>query len=159
MKKWSFALNAFRFIPRLGGSCLAGFTLCSLLGSPLLQANYSEHSAAIEMAVQMQAENGIDKTVVLDILARAETEQRILDSMANAAEKTKTWTAYRESFLSPIRISKGAEFMREHGALLADTEASTGVPAEIITAILGVETNYGGYTGKANVLNALDPGI
>ncbi|MGB1192664.1 MAG: lytic murein transglycosylase B, partial [Pseudomonadales bacterium] len=92
---------------------------------------------------------------VKSILSEADTEQRILDSMTNAAEKTKTWTAYRRSFLSPVRIAQGVKFLAKHQQTFDEVEQKYGVPREIITAILGVETNYGGYTGKASVLDAL----
>jgi membrane-bound lytic murein transglycosylase B len=45
--------------------------------------------------------------------------------------------------------------MQKHSETLARAERDYGVPPEIITAIIGVETNYGGYTGKASVLNSL----
>ena len=34
-------------------------------------------------------------------------------------------------------------------------QARTGVPAEIIVSIIGVETSYGGFTGKTRVIDAL----
>ena len=42
-----------------------------------------------------------------------------------------------------------------HGATLARAEQVYGVPAEIIVAIIGVETSYGGNTGRHRVLDAL----
>jgi membrane-bound lytic murein transglycosylase B len=45
--------------------------------------------------------------------------------------------------------------MREHADLLNRAQAEYGVPAEVITAIIGVETNYGGNLGRHRVLDAL----
>lgn len=118
-------------------------------------ADYSNHPAAQALIDGLVSEHGFTAEQVKAVLAEADTEQRILDSMTNAAEKTKTWTAYRRSFLSPIRITQGVKFLAEYDSVLDQVEQQYGVPREIITAILGVETNYGGYTGKASVLDAL----
>ncbi len=135
--------------------------LLSLLGIFLVllasgaKADYRHHPSAAAVISTLVDEHHFTAEQVNTILGQAETEQRILDSMTNAAEKTKTWTAYRNSFLSAFRITKGAEFMITHKKTFDQVEQEYGVPREMITAILGVETNYGGYTGKTRVLNAL----
>src|SRR5690606_8530157 len=43
----------------------------------------------------------------------------------------------------------------QNRAKLAKVEADTGVPAEVIVAIIGVETSYGANTGRYSVLDAL----
>jgi membrane-bound lytic murein transglycosylase B len=53
------------------------------------------------------------------------------------------------------RIADGRTFLATHRAALAKVEADTGVPAELIVAIIGVETNYGKITGSYRVLDAL----
>ena len=136
--------------------CLPRLILLGVLSqSATVFADYSEHPAAQALIDGLVSEHGFTVAQVKTVLAEADTEQRILDSMTNAAEKTKTWTAYRRSFLSPIRITQGVKFLAKHQQTFDQVEQQYGVPREIITAILGVETNYGGYTGKASVLDAL----
>ena len=53
------------------------------------------------------------------------------------------------------REREGVEFFHRHRAALSRAQAETGVPAEIIVAIIGVETYYGGNIGKTPVLDAL----
>lgn len=137
-------------------SRLTELLLISVLFLPTqASADYSEHPAAQTLIDGLVSEHGFTVEQVKAVLAEADTEQRILDSMTNAAEKTKTWTAYRRSFLSPIRITQGVKFLAQYHSVFDQVEQQYGVPREIITAILGVETNYGGYTGKASVLDAL----
>ncbi len=66
-----------------------------------------------------------------------------------------TWDSYRKIFLTEARISAGAKFWQEHAALLERAEKTYGVPAEVIVAILGVETFYGRNTGDTPALDAL----
>ena len=46
-------------------------------------------------------------------------------------------------------------FFAEHRETLARAERELGVPAEIIVAIIGVETCYGRITGSYRVIDAL----
>ena len=57
--------------------------------------------------------------------------------------------------MTPQRIADGRKFLAEHRDALAKVEADTGVPAEMIVAIIGVETSYGRITGNYRVLDAL----
>jgi membrane-bound lytic murein transglycosylase B len=69
--------------------------------------------------------------------------------------KPKNWQAYRERFIEPVRINAGVDFWNQHADALARAEAQYGVPAEIIVAIIGVETVYGRNTGRFRVLDVL----
>src|SRR5699024_4420708 len=53
------------------------------------------------------------------------------------------------------RIDRGLQFWQENQAALQRAEQTYGVPAEIIVAIIGVETIYGGNTGSYRVIDAL----
>ena len=118
-------------------------------------ADYSQHPKAADVIQKLVSKHGFERKSVLKILKLAETEPRILKSMKNAAEKTKTLTAYKASFLVQSRIDAGVVFYDKHQKILLAAEERFGVDPLVIVAILGVETNYGTYTGKANVLNAL----
>src|SRR5688500_10176573 len=88
------------------------------------------------------------------VLAKATIRDSIVNAMSRPAE-AKPWRDYRPIFISQSRIDGGRAFLAAHRDELAKAEARYGVPAEIITAILGVETSYGGNTGKYPVVDAL----
>jgi len=58
-------------------------------------------------------------------------------------------------FISQARIDGGRAFLAAHREELLRVQARTGVPAEIIVAIIGVETSYGKNAGSYRVLDAL----
>ena len=58
-------------------------------------------------------------------------------------------------FLSPARVEGGVAFWRDNAAALARAQTEFGVPAEVIVAIIGVETFYGRNTGSYRVIDAL----
>jgi membrane-bound lytic murein transglycosylase B len=67
----------------------------------------------------------------------------------------KNWRVYRSRFIDPIRISAGVKFWQDNRETLARAELETGVPAEIIVGVVGVETIYGQQMGTFRVLDAL----
>lgn len=87
-------------------------------------------------------------------IAGATYQQSIIDAMTRPAE-AKPWRDYRPIFLTDQRIEQGAAFWKEHEALLTRAEQELKVPAQIITAIIGVETYYGRHMGTHKVLDAL----
>ena len=89
------------------------------------------------------------------IIGQAEKQQKIIDSMNSPAEFTWTWERYRKLFIEPKRIKNGKLFIKNNFETLERAEAQFGVPKEVITAILGVETRYGKIMGTYRVLDAL----
>ena len=127
----------------------------AILSSGVVHADYSQHPKAATFLASTVDQYGLSGQQVIDALKAAETEPKNLVSMKKSAEKTKTWAQYRKSFVTPLRVDLGHQFIQKHGDLLKKAEQEYGVSAFVIAAILGVETNYGGYTGNVSVLNAL----
>ena len=67
----------------------------------------------------------------------------------------KNWLAYRKRFIEPVRLKAGRAFWDENQVFLSQVEQDSGVPAEIIVAIIGIETIYGRQTGNFRVKDVL----
>ena len=117
-------------------------------------ADYEDHPRAEEL-VQRLLPHGYTREEVLDILDEAEKIPKLVEAEKKSAEKVRTWADYRPIFLNKSRINNGVKFMRDYGSTLDRAENEFGVPRQVITAIIGVETLYGGYTGKNRILDAL----
>ena len=126
-----------------------------LILSNAIFANYSEHPEAQDVIETLVTEYGFDESYVAQILQTAKKQDKILQSMSSPAEFTWTWDRYRKLFLEEKRISNGKKFIRENSALFDRVENEFGVPKEIITSILGVETRYGKIMGSYRVLDSL----
>jgi len=98
---------------------------------------------------------GVDANAVRAGLAQAQFKQNIIDAMNRPAEAVRPWRDYRPIFLTQARIDGGRAFYAQYRADLDRIAAQTGVPAEIIVAIIGVETQYGANAGKYRALDAL----
>ena len=98
---------------------------------------------------------GVDRQRIRDVLAGAAHKQSIIDAMSRPAEAVRPWRDYRPIFINDARISGGKAFYAENREALDRVAAETGVPAEYIVAIIGVETSYGRITGNHRVVDAL----
>jgi membrane-bound lytic murein transglycosylase B len=104
---------------------------------------------------EMVRVHGFTRAEVTRTLYQAELRKPILEAISRPAEKRLNWSEYRAIFVTPARIDGGVNFWRDNAETLARAEREYGVPPEIIVAILGVETRYGGFTGGHRVLDAL----
>lgn len=118
-------------------------------GQPLIQR--ADVQAFIR---EMAARHGFNAAQLRTTFSRAQAQPSIITAMSKPAE-AKPWYAYREIFVNPKRIQGGVRFWRTHAAALARAEQVYGVPPQIVVAIIGVETQYGGNMGKHRVFEAL----
>jgi len=118
-------------------------------------ANYGEREDVRQFIEQMAAKHGFDAARLQELFSQVEKKDWVLEAIARPAEKTRTWAEYRSIFITDERIDRGRAFLRAHRDALARAEQTYGVPAEIIAAIIGVETFYGTRSGNTRVLDSL----
>lgn len=131
------------------------FLWVTTLGVPAATASAEALDARLSPLVDRVAlDTGQAPNELRAWLAQAEIRQEIIDAISDPAEALP-WHRYRQIFLNEQRIDAGVAFWDEHQATLERAEREFGVPAAIITAIIGVETLYGTHTGRHRVLDAL----
>lgn len=119
-------------------------------------ANFSQSQEVNTFIDAMVARNGFDRSALQALLNQVRYLDKVLQLIKPAASvKNKNWQTYRSRFVEPQRIALGVAFWDQHAVALQRAEIQYGVPAEIIVAILGVETVYGRDTGHFRVLDAL----
>ena len=133
------------------------FSLLMLLSSSLNASvgPYANHEKALSLMDEMVREHGFQRDELVKLFGEAERKEKILEAIARPAEKTLEWSEYRKIFLTTNRIEQGRAFIKKYSEHLQRAEKQLGVPKEIITAIIGVETFYGKHKGTHRVLDAL----
>ena len=116
--------------------------------------DYSDRET-VQSVIEAAQKEGVDAAWSRDLIDAAQRQQSILDAIARPAEKTKPWYEYREIFLTDRRIREGIAFWDAHADTLRVVTDRTGVPPEVMVAIIGVETYYGRITGSYRVIDAL----
>jgi membrane-bound lytic murein transglycosylase B len=116
---------------------------------------YIAHSEARAFIDEMMARHDFSRDELTAIFSQAQRREDILKLMSRPAEKRLAWYEYRKIFLTQSRIDGGVAFWNQHAEILDKAERELGVDAQVIVAIIGVETRYGGNTGSHRVLDAL----
>lgn len=127
--------------------------LYTILAAPFA-AEKQDKKIQAAFITKMVNNHQFDKTELEKLFASVEIKQNILKAMSSPAEGLP-WYQYRKIFLTRSRIDGGVKFWKENQETLTAVEKKYGVPAEIIIAIIGVETRYGGNTGNHRVIDAL----
>ncbi len=135
----------------------ASLPLVAVAATPsAASASYAQREDVQVFISEMQARHGLDPEQLIALFRKTKPLPTVLKAIAPPADPgIRSWAAYRQRFIEPRRIAAGLEFWRRHAATLAKAEALTGVPAEIIVAIVGIETFYGRHLGRFDSFAAL----
>ena len=128
---------------------------CFFTASSAWASSFYDHPKAQGVIEELVEDHGLDKTKLVNWLKQGKVLKSTVKNLAKPAEKTKKLKEYAPLFVEPNSIKKGQAFYKKHEATLLRAQKEFGVPASIITAIIGIETRYGTYTGKSGTFNAL----
>ena len=105
----------------------------------------------------MVAEHGFDRAALEEVFAGLRENTSVVDLIKppETGGRKVYWSEYRGRHVTVRNVANGVLFARRHAEALARAEEAYGVPGEIVTAIMGVETRYGTYTGDYTTLEAL----
>ncbi len=98
---------------------------------------------------------GIEAGVFDAAFARAGFLPKVIERDRNQSEFTLSMGAYLGRAASDTRVENGREKAREQARTLAAIEREYGVPAHIVTAVWGMESNYGSNRGDMHLISAL----
>ncbi len=107
-----------------------------------------------EFIDEMVAKHQFRRAELVELFARAEHRPDIIAAITKPAT-LKPWPEYRAAFVNAKRVKLGVAFWAKYEKTLQRAEQEYGVPAEIIVAIIGVETIYGQNAGTFRTLDAL----
>lgn len=129
------------------------FALTAVFSAPVSQA-LEENGVVNDFIGRMVKEHQFDENKLRQLFRSVEIKDTILSAIASPAE-AMDWYQYRKIFMTDARIDGGVAFWKENEAVLRAVEQEYGVAAEIIIAIIGVETRYGAHVGSYRVIDAL----
>lgn len=134
----------------VGISAITGVCMSSVLYASV----FSKRPEVIKFIEEVEQTHKIDKKHAMKVLSKVESSPEIIQRMITPYEALN-WEKYKALFLTEKKINGGVDFWNKHAASLKQAEETYGVPAEIIVAIIGVESTYGQNHGKYPVIQAL----
>jgi len=136
-------------------STLTACAAALLATLPATASALDEQREDVQAFIQQMADrHGFAALELGQLFTRVESRPSIVTAISRPAEKTRPWHEYRALFLTERRIARGVETARQQADALRQA-AELGVPAQVMLAIVGVETFYGEITGKHRVIDAL----
>lgn len=128
---------------------------------PLKQTEEETPEASFNYNLQQLLEHlSRSQGIPLEVLQTSFIDTRTIPSIRKlvlppSSTFKKNWLAYQKRFIEPVRIKAGRTFFLENQTYLNKVAQDTGVPPEIIAAIIGIETIYGRQMGNFRVKDAL----
>jgi membrane-bound lytic murein transglycosylase B len=127
------------------------------------EISYDKDPEVLAWVDRVNQKYAIDKKELIRALSEVQNREKILNAMDPTILNPdnprlipkKNWQRYLANVLDVRRIAEGRDFMMQHRELLDRAYLTYGVPPEIITALIGIETRYGAYTGRFYVFDAL----
>jgi lytic murein transglycosylase len=82
-------------------------------------------------------------------------DQRIVNIDRGQRVFNQTFIEFSGRMVAAYRIQRGGQLIQQYGNVFARAQQQYGVPAAVITAFWGLESDFGGNLGKEKVLPAL----
>ncbi|MEX1081720.1 MAG: lytic murein transglycosylase [Halofilum sp. (in: g-proteobacteria)] len=100
-------------------------------------------------------ERATDHGVSADALAAVEPIEQVLELDRDQPEFTTTLADYLGRRVTDARVEQGRALIEEHKTLLDALYREYGVPPRYLVAFWGLETDFGSYTGRTPILDAV----
>ncbi len=123
--------------------------------TPAELSGYAQRDDVRAFIDEMVDAQGFERADLVRWLGQARYQPRIVAAMQRPIVAPPKWYEYAPGLLGAARIDGGVAFYRSHAEALERAEREYGVPAEVIVAIIGIETFYGRNVGSHRVLDAL----
>ena len=98
---------------------------------------------------------GISQATLDQALSGVQPIDRVIELDRRQPEFTMTFAGYLSHVVNPGRVKAGRRQLATHRRLLREVSARFGVPAPVVVAMWGIESDFGRLTGGFQVVPAL----
>jgi membrane-bound lytic murein transglycosylase B len=125
-----------------------------LMTAEAIRAAATNFHACLEALWPEAARRGVSRAIFEAQTAALTPDLRIMDLLDAQPEFTKAIWDYLDLLVSEDRIQNGRAVLASHRAVFDAVEKAYGVDRHVITAIWGVESNYGTQVGQRPVVRS-----
>jgi lytic murein transglycosylase len=137
----------------------AGLLSAALVTGPTMAAERCRNTGNFDQWVAQFKKDALAQGISPKVLAAASPElifdESVIKRDSGQGVFQRTFLDFAKRLLANPRIPNGINKIKEHRALFARIEKTYGVPAEVITAVWGLESDYGALFGKFKILPSL----
>jgi membrane-bound lytic murein transglycosylase B len=128
---------------------------CLVFLSTSVFANSGSFDDFLDQVRKSAIEQGVSKSTIDQAFSGLTPNLDILKSDSSQAEFSQNFWHYFNKRVTKTRINNGNDTLNQNASLLNTTSQKYGVPAHVIVAFLGLESNYGNYMGKEILIQSL----
>ncbi|MDB4056902.1 lytic murein transglycosylase [Candidatus Thioglobus sp.] len=100
-------------------------------------------------------EQGVSKSTIDKAFFELTPRPSAIASDKAQAEFNQNFWHYVNKRVNKVRLNNGKDTLKNNASLLSKTSEKYGVPAYVIVAFLGLESNYGNYMGNESLIRSL----
>lgn len=128
--------------------------LLFILSTHSFAASFATRPEVKTLVEELHADYGLNKEQTTKYFSQIESNPEVITRITTPYEALP-WKQYKKLFINNKKIQGGVKFWQDYQDTLSKAEQKYGVPAELIVAIIGIESAYGQNSGKFPVLEAL----
>ena len=129
--------------------------ICLFLLSTSIFANSHSFEDFLSNVRQIAIEQGVSKSTIDKAFFELSPNLDILEADGKQAEFSQNFWHYINKRVNQTRLNNGYDTLKQNSSLLNKTTQQYGVPAYILVSFLGIESNYGHFTGNHNLVRSL----
>ncbi|MAI97310.1 MAG: lytic transglycosylase [Rhodobacteraceae bacterium] len=133
---------------------LIAFQGSHALGSTLVNCG-GDYKIFLKDIGSKAIQRGVDKNAVSLALKYSKQSKKVLEMDRRQSTFRLSFLDFTKSAINSYRLKNGIKNMEKYLNIFNSAEAMYGVPAEVITAFWGMETDFGAVQGNFSTLSAL----
>ena len=119
-------------------------------------ANSDSFDDFLDQVRKSAIEQGVSKSTIDQAFSGLTApDPSIISKDSSQAEFSQNFWRYFNKRVSKTRINNGNDTLKQNASLLNKASQKYGVPAYVIVAFLGLESNYGNYMGNERLVQSL----
>jgi lytic murein transglycosylase len=137
----------------------AAILLLAAMAGPALAAPRCRNTANFERWLEAVKKEALAQGISPQVLAEAAPDltfdPAIIRRDQGQAVFNLTFLQFSDKLIAGYRMQNGAAAMKKHARIFAEVEKAYGVPAPVLTAFWGLESDFGKMFGNYRILRAL----
>ena len=129
--------------------------LCLVFLTTSVFANSQSFEDFLNQVRKTATAQGVSKATIDKAFFGLTPNLDILKSDSAQAEFNQNFWHYVNKRVSQVRLNNGNDTLKQNASLLNKTSQKYGVPAYVLVAFIGLESNYGNYMGNENLVRSL----
>ena len=122
--------------------------------TPLKTENY-DFKTWLNNFKKQAVDSGISKTVVEDVMSTATFLPRVIEYDRYQPEFYEDTFTYIKKRSNSKKIKKGLSLYKKEKLVIEKIDKNYFVEKELLLALMGIETNFGNYLGKMDIISSL----